>query len=235
MTGDGMMEIRKKVGIISCSGEEIPEGTISRNAVRCVLEALRPGWTVTLCLPLFLAGGEEERSFARNHPVIAVDGCGKLCAKRGTEMHSGPVSASLVVTDMLEGYSTEYSRSSKIITEQDAAAVMLVAGQIATKVDSLLDGIPAEDLTGIREEEPGCACSRPLPGLSLTVAGKNVTIDGLSLIFGQLAEEGTAAGAASAGVILERVKIYHSIPAHEEIEYRAALSDAYLEFRRKQS
>ena len=31
-----------KVGIISCSGEAIPEGTISRLATRRVLELLRP-------------------------------------------------------------------------------------------------------------------------------------------------------------------------------------------------
>ena len=80
-----MAEAISKVGIISCSGEEIPEGTVARQAVRRVLEALRPQQTVTLCLPLFLAGEEGERRFAREHPTITVDGCSKLCAKRGTE------------------------------------------------------------------------------------------------------------------------------------------------------
>jgi hypothetical protein len=37
-----------KVGVISCSGEAIPEGTISRLATRRVLELLRPDRTVTL-------------------------------------------------------------------------------------------------------------------------------------------------------------------------------------------
>ena len=82
-------EAVSKVGIISCSGEEIPEGTVARQAVRRVLEALRPQQTVTLCLPLFLAGEEGERRFAREHPTITVDGCSKLCAKRGTEKYSG--------------------------------------------------------------------------------------------------------------------------------------------------
>ena len=90
-----------KVGIISCSGEEIPEGTIARLAARRVLELLRPQSTVTLCLPLFLAGEEQERRFAREHPTITVDGCDKLCAKRGTEQYSGQVAASLVVSDIL--------------------------------------------------------------------------------------------------------------------------------------
>ena len=70
-----------KVGIISCSGEAIPEGTISRLATRRVLELLRPNATVTLCLPLFLAGNEAERSFAKTHPTITIDGCEKQCAK----------------------------------------------------------------------------------------------------------------------------------------------------------
>ena len=96
-----MAETDLKVGIISCSGEEIAEGTISRLATRRVLELLRPSKTVTICLPLFLAGDGAEREFALKHPTITVDGCGKLCAKKGTEMHSGPVSAALVVTDIL--------------------------------------------------------------------------------------------------------------------------------------
>src|SRR4030042_4820344 len=90
-----------KVGIISCSGEEIAEGTVSRSAVRRVLESLRPHETVTLCLPLFLAGNEGERNFARTHPTITIDGCDKLCARCGTETHGGPVARSRAVSAML--------------------------------------------------------------------------------------------------------------------------------------
>ena len=70
-----MAIVKNKVGIVSCSGEEIPEGTISRIATRLVLEKLRPEETVTICLPLFLAGGEDERAFAQVFPTITVDGC----------------------------------------------------------------------------------------------------------------------------------------------------------------
>ena len=91
---------RKKVGLISCSGEELPEGTVTRRAVRKVLETLRPDDTVTLCLPLFLAGGEGERTFARYYPTIAVDGCDKRCAARATEKYSAKPAASIVVTDI---------------------------------------------------------------------------------------------------------------------------------------
>ena len=92
---------KKKVGIISCSGEEIPEGTVTRLAALKVLEQLRPADTVTICLPLFLAGGEGDRAFARFYPTIAIDGCDKRCAARGTEMYSGKPAASIVVTELV--------------------------------------------------------------------------------------------------------------------------------------
>lgn len=229
-----MVETRRKVGIISCSGEEIPEGTISRNAVRRVLESLRPGRTVTLCLPLFLAGGEEERAFARNHPVVAVDGCDKHCAKRGTEMHSGPVSASLTVTDILGGKAGGCSRSARRLSDADAEAVWVVADRVASAVDALLEGCPdAPDAIPAGAVE-GCACSRPLPAQSITVGNKAVPLDGLALIFDQLAEEGVAPDERSAGRILEKVKIYHEVPADEDSLYRSALLLVYCEYRRNE-
>jgi uncharacterized metal-binding protein len=130
-----------KIGVISCSGEEIPEGTISRLATRQVLESLRPGETVTLCLPLFAAGNEGERNFARTHPMITVDGCEKQCAKWAAEKYGErPVSRSLVVSDMLGEGSSRYGRSLRDQGETDHEAVRLVAEKIAAKVDAVLAG-----------------------------------------------------------------------------------------------
>ena len=92
---------KKKVGIVSCSGEELAEGTVTRLAALKVLEQLRPADTVTICLPLFLAGGEGDRAFAKFYPTIAIDGCDKRCAARGTEMYSGKPAASIVVTELV--------------------------------------------------------------------------------------------------------------------------------------
>src|SRR5512136_2172478 len=92
---------KKKVGIVACSGEELPEGTVTRLAALKVLEQLRPGDTVTICLPLFLAGGEGDRAFARFYPTIALDGCDQRCAARATEKYSAPPAASLLVTELV--------------------------------------------------------------------------------------------------------------------------------------
>ena len=133
------MQFGPKIGVVSCSGEDRCEGTISRLATRRVMDDLRVGKISTICLPLFLCGGEGERAFARIFPTITVDGCEKMCAKCGTEQHSGPVGAALVVTEIIgteNGLSG--ARSSRHLTEGDMAAVDKVAQQIAENIDNLL-------------------------------------------------------------------------------------------------
>ena len=90
--------LEKKVGIVACSGEEMASGLVTRLAALKTLEERRRGQTVTICLPLFLAGGEGDRAFAKFYPTIAVDGCAKRCAARATEMYSNKPAASFVVT-----------------------------------------------------------------------------------------------------------------------------------------
>ena len=129
-----------KVGVLSCSGEECLGGTISRLATRKMLEELRIGKTVTLCLPLYVAGGEEERYFAKAYPVIAVDGCNKCCAKRATEKYSGKVSASLVLSDILgEDVALNKTVSTKDLTEEHYKMVDKVAEEICKKFDQILN------------------------------------------------------------------------------------------------
>jgi len=111
---DMEMEMRPtKVGVLPCSGEEEPEGTITRNAVRLVMEKYRPGLVVSLCLPLYLAGDGAEREFAKKVPVITVDGCGKSCARLATEKFSGEVESFLDVRELLKqwGVTDKLSRS----------------------------------------------------------------------------------------------------------------------------
>lgn len=222
-----MADEKLRVGIISCSGEEIPEGTISRLATRRVLEMLRPDQTVTLCLPLFLAGNEQERDFARNHPIVTVDGCDKRCAQFGTEKHSGPVSAALVVTDILKGEYRSCARNSRRRCEVDREAVWVVGESIAAAVDQVLEG------AGEREEcadAASCACSRPMPGGKVTVNGQEVTIPGLKMIFSHLMETGVAAEPENAAQVLETVAVYHSIPDGDREAYQEALVVAYQEY-----
>ena len=217
-----------KVGIISCSGEEIPEGTVARQAVRRVLEALRPQQTVTLCLPLFLAGEEGERRFAREHPTITVDGCSKLCAQRGTQRYSGQVRASLVVSDILGDRAASCHRSTRNADKADEEAVWLVAERIAAEVDALMaSGVQGESSEPPADGAACCSCGSPSPDGKLAVNGKSVTINGLPIIFQHLQEKGLQPDDGCADTLLETVRIYHPLEAHEEAAFRDALVTAY--------
>lgn len=226
------MDINPKVGIICCSGEEIPAGTVSRLAVRRVLEVLRPDRTVTLCLPLFLAGGEEEREFARRHPTISVDGCGKLCAKRGTEMYSGTVAVSLDVAEILGDQYPDLHRSTRQKSLDDKAAVWLVAERIAVEVDRLLGGDSPVTETSDQAATAGCACSQPAPAMNLEIHGQPVPVNGLAMIFEHLRDRGVAPTEDSGEALLETVRIYHPVPEEESGLYREALLRAYQHFWR---
>jgi uncharacterized metal-binding protein len=127
-----------KVGIICCSGEDFAEGTISRVATRLVLEKLRPDQTVTLCLPLFLAGGEDERAFARVFPTIAVDGCSKKCAEAGTKKYSGKPVATILVSDVMKKYPHLKIKSRERLQPQEMELATKVAEEITRKVDEIL-------------------------------------------------------------------------------------------------
>lgn len=143
-----------KVGVLSCSGEECLGGTISRLATRKVLEELRFIDTVTLCLPLYLAGGTEERNFAKVFPVITVDGCSKLCAKRSTEKYSGRISGSVDVSKII---GNENALNTKIVRNKDLQPEHLqMADETATEIVKMIGSISPDSCSG--KSFRGCGC-----------------------------------------------------------------------------
>jgi uncharacterized metal-binding protein len=135
-----MLEVIKsiKVGIIPCNGEEICEGTLTRFASRKVLDKLRPDSTVTICLPLFIAGQKGERNFAKTFPTITVDGCDKRCSQISTERLSGRPRYSIVISDVLKEHRIALPESRRTLASEDQAAVDCVAKEIVRKVDEIL-------------------------------------------------------------------------------------------------
>jgi len=138
MNGLNLLKILK-VGIVSCSGEAIPGGTLSRIACRKVLDELRPGKAVTICLPLFIAGGSEERKFATDYPTITVDGCEKQCARKSTEKLSGKPARALLVPEILKKHGLEAPTSLRHLRPEEKAAAQVVAEELARTVDEVLN------------------------------------------------------------------------------------------------
>lgn len=131
------MAFKPKIGLISCSGEACSGGNISRAATLEVLHHLRPTETVTICLPLFLAGNEAERDFARNFPTVTIDGCSKLCAAKGTARYSSEPSVKMNLEDYLGTECTNNGERWKI--REGRESVERIAQDIALHVDRLRD------------------------------------------------------------------------------------------------
>jgi hypothetical protein len=225
---------KKKVGIVACSGEELPEGTVTRLAALKVLEQLRPADTVTICLPLFLAGGEGDRAFARFYPTIAVDGCEKRCAARGTEMYSGKPAASVIVTEVISNGQLGRARR---LNEAGMQAVNTVADQVAHRVDELLGRPQTSEVSGepqartISEvSETTCSCGSGIPIQTIQVDGQAITLIALPLIFTQFRDAGKQPGDATTAEVMQTVKIYNPIPVGQETAYAESIAREYVVF-----
>jgi hypothetical protein len=119
----------------------------------------RPDDSVTICLPLYLAGGEEERSFAKDYPTISVDGCSKCCAKCATEKFSGKVTAAIDVSELIGKEAAEAGAlSTKNLTDTHREMVNWVAAEIKTKIDDILKVAEANGETSEKKPASGCGC-----------------------------------------------------------------------------
>ena len=225
----------RKVGIIACSGEELAVGTVSRLAALKVLHEKRPGKTVTICLPLFLAGGEGDRTFARFHPTITVDGCELRCAARGTEMYSGKPTASIVVSELAAEHNLGLIDGRRKLNDAGLKAVEIITERITSLVDDVLAS-PARPLVSISApaatKQPtiaGCSCGSGVPVQKITIDGQIVEFLALPLIFASLRERGLTPETAG-DVLLEDVAIYNSIPEELKSSYREAILREYSAF-----
>ena len=218
----------KKVGIVACSGEELPEGTITRLAALKVLEKLRPGSTVTICLPLFLAGGEGDRAFAKFYPTIALDGCEKRCAARGTEKYSNRPAASLVVSDLIRQHSLGQPHGRRRLDEAGMLAVDRLADAAAAQVDNLLGRSwsrsrgefqdPGRPVEPKEEAVATCSCGSGIPVQMVQLEGREITLVALPLIFKSFLESKKAPTEAVGLELLDMVKIYNPIETADEPE-----------------
>jgi hypothetical protein len=234
----------KKVGIVACSGEELAEGTVTRLAALKVLEQLRPNDTVTICLPLFLAGGEGDRAFARFYPTIAVDGCEERCAARATEMYSGKPAASLVVSDLVKTNRMEKPQGRRRLNQAGMQVVNLTADRMADMVDELLNKrwnrqagefIDVGPAAGPQEaKQATCSCGSGIPVQEIQVDGQRVTLIALPLIFARLHANGKTLSNDTERELLEMVRIYNPVPEGADEAYTFALLREYHAFCQQQ-
>lgn len=242
---------QRKVGIVACSGEEMAEGAVTRLAALKVLEELRPSDTVTICLPLFLAGGEGDRAFAKFYPTIAIDGCGKRCAARATELYSNKPAASILLDDLLAERGLSRPQGLRRLTPESQPAVDALAEAIAAEVDQLMatrwsraEGKVLEPETSqpAMVSSAGCACGSGIPVTRVQVNGRAVEIMALEPILEMAYGQGLrAVGLARSGdrpeqqgiipaQLMDTVRLYNTIPVDEDALYTEAVAIAWQSY-----
>ncbi len=228
----------RKVGIIACSGEELAEGTVTRLAALKVLHELRRGQTVTICLPLFLAGGEGDRAFARFHPTITVDGCDLKCAAHGTETYSGKPAASIVVSELAAEHGITGIDGRRCLNAAGKKAVTITAVKLAKLVDEILGKETAPNAATAAEKPAesgdsgaiGCSCGSGIPVKILTIAGQSVEVVALPLIFEKLREARRSQGEALTRDLVEMVKVYNYVLPEAEASWREVLAREFAAY-----
>ncbi len=234
--------IERKVGIVACSGEELAEGTVARLAALKVLNELRPRDTVTICLPLFLAGGAGDRAFAKLHPTITVDGCDLRCAARGTEKYSNKPVAGVVVTDLVAECSLGRPEGRRSLNAAGQRAVQVTAGRVAALVDRTLrkelgttsPGDSGPHTTEPEQREATCSCGSGVPVTRLKIGDRVVELVALPLILRKFRDEHRGQDEAALRELFETVKIYNAVPPEAETSYREAVRREYAAFCAKE-
>jgi hypothetical protein len=228
---------QRKVGIVACSGEELAEGTVTRLAALKVLEQLRPAQTVTICLPLFLAGGEGDRAFAKFYPTIAVDGCEKRCAARATELYSNEPAASFLVGEVLARHGLPPPQGARRLTPESRTGVDALAAEIAAEVDHLIavrwsrtEGAILKDAIVAAVSTSACACGSGIPVTTVVVDGQTIQIMALTPILELAHGQGLRAGQDLPEQIMATVRVYNEIPAGDEARWEHAVGLAWRAF-----
>ena len=234
---------KKKIGLISCSGEDLAEGLMSRLSTLKVLEDLRPNDTVTLCLPLFLAGDEKERAFARVFPTIAIDGCRKQCAARATEFYSAKPARAIIIEDYLSEHDYPALTTRRRLTENEKNVKDEIATQLALIVDELLSfksfnkmknesinleplDVETDDTNNINKTSI-CECGLNLPILTIEINEVKTDVIGLPIIFELFYEQKKIPSPETINELLEKVRLYNKIPSEAEECWRQSLESEY--------
>ena len=220
---------------------------MSRLSTLKVLEELRPNDTVTICLPLFLAGDQKERSFARVFPTITIDGCSKQCASRATQLYSAKPSKSIIISEMLSERGYQKLTSRRKLTEEEYIIKDEIGKYLANLVDELLsvkpylstksDSINSEILNVETDSsnEPKsntttCDDEPKLPMMIVKINDRETEVIGLQCIFEFFYKENKLFISEIIDELIEKVKLYNKISIIDETIWKKVLEEEYEKF-----
>jgi hypothetical protein len=170
-----------------------------------------------------------------------VDGCELRCAARATELFSGKPAASLVVTDVVKETGIGPLEGLRRLNEAGQKAVEATAHHMAFMVDDLLGKqwsrrqghfVDDEILVATLSEPriASCTCGSGIPVQTVEVAGEQVTLIALPVLFEQFQQAGKLPTVETAGALLEQVGIYNQVPEDLAAAYLSVLQQEYANF-----
>ena len=127
----------KKVAIVACTGMGKALGTIARQVAYRVVDELRPGKTVLICIPSLTAGVGEYKTLLQKYPAVILDGCVERCASKITTKNRGLIRAKVFCPQMIAKYGLK-PMSRTDLGEEGEKLVVKVADDVAAMVDQLL-------------------------------------------------------------------------------------------------
>lgn len=128
----------KKVAVAACTGLDQPLGTVARKAGYKVLDKLRPDKTVLLCTPALIAGIEEDVVYAKENPVLVIDGCEEGCCEKIVRELGGKVTGIVKVKEVQKEHGDLIPESRRRLGPEGEKLVDLVAKLAADEVDRIL-------------------------------------------------------------------------------------------------
>jgi len=126
----------KKVAIVACTGMGKALGTIARQVAYKVVEELRPGKTVLICIPSLTVGVGEYKNLLQKYPSIILDGCVERCATKIISDNNGIIAAKVFLPQMIAKHGLR-PQSRTNLGEEGEKLVAKIAEEVASLADQL--------------------------------------------------------------------------------------------------
>ena len=135
-----MKSTTRKVVVLPCSGIGKTYGALARETTYELVDRVRPGIAVTICLALLVIEDPEAGQLIMTHPVITIDGCPKGCARKSVEARGVTPARTYQAINF---YKAHKELKPDGIAELNAAGLKLAAvaaDELAQVVDELAAG-----------------------------------------------------------------------------------------------
>jgi len=126
-----------KVAVIPCAGMDKALGSVARACAFEVVEKLRPGKAVLVCIPPLVAGVKSYLEIVKRYPSIPIDGCAERCATKIAVKNGARIKGRILIPECVQKHNLKPKSASDIGLDGEKLVGKL-AEEIATEIDKLL-------------------------------------------------------------------------------------------------